>query len=69
MLKERAAKNEETFCCHMARKGWCRTGDDCPRGHLGNEEIEAKMAEGCVIWCQDNWFDGACYHQRLREHP
>ena len=69
MLKERAAKNEETFCCHMARKDWCRTGDGSPWGHMSNEEILEKKAAGCVIQCQDAWFDGACYHQRLREHP
>ena len=49
-----------TFCCYWARKGWCRTGDDCPWGHLDNKEVAEKKAEGCEIKCQDDWFDGAC---------
>ena len=36
---------------------------------MRNEEVLARIAEGAVIQCQDAWFDGACYHERLREHP
>ncbi len=69
MLKKRATNGEQTFCCHFARRQDCRRAENCPWGHRDNAEVVGIRNGGTAIKCENEWFDGACYHQRLFEHP